>query len=91
MVKLCVVRCLQKDSHDGQLPRREKYPVLTRLTANDANALLRTIAEIQAQVDEKDEGLPICLISGLQLLRKKLDVIPVHCPCSESKCLTHNS
>jgi hypothetical protein len=35
------------------------------LTADDANALLRTIAEIQAQVDEEDEDLPTGLISGL--------------------------
>lgn len=61
------------------------------LTADDANALLHTLAELQAQLDEEDEDLPTDLISGLQQLRRKLAVtgIPVHWHCPCSKCLTH--
>ena len=44
------------------------------LTADNANALLHTLAELQAQLDEEDKDLPTGLISGLQQLRKKLEV-----------------
>ena len=44
------------------------------LTADNANALLHTLAELQAQLDEEDEDLPTGLISGLQQLRKKFEV-----------------
>jgi hypothetical protein len=51
------------------------------LTVDDANALLRTLAEFQEQLDEEDKDLPTGLISGLEQLRKKLEVIPVRCSC----------
>ena len=69
------------------MPTTRKKRKVSDLTADDANALLRTLAEFQEQLDEEDEDLPTGLISGLQQLRKKLEVIPLHCPFS--KCLTH--
>ena len=50
------------------------------LTVDDANALLRTLTEFKEQLDEEDEDLPTGLISGLEQLRRKLEVTPVcHC------------
>ena len=69
------------------MPSTRKKRKVSDLTVDDANALLRTLAQFQEQLDEEDEDLPTGLISGLQQLRKKLEVIPVRCPCS--KCLTH--
>ncbi|KAF8804939.1 hypothetical protein BYT27DRAFT_7258695 [Phlegmacium glaucopus] len=61
------------------LSTRNKRKV-PNLTVDDANALLCTLAELQEQFDEEDEDLPTGLISGLQQLRKKLEVIPARCP-----------
>ena len=69
------------------MPSTRKKRKVSHLTVDDANALLRTLAEFQEQLDEADEDLPTGLISGLQELRKKLEGIPVRCP--RSKCLTH--
>ena len=44
---------------------------------DDGSALLRTLAEFQAQLDEEDEDLPNGLIDGLEELRKKLQITPV--------------
>ena len=46
-------------------PTRKKRKVYD-LNADDATALLRTIAELQEQLDEEDEDLPTGLIGGLQ-------------------------
>ena len=43
---------------------------------DDAKALLSTLAEFQAQLDEEDEDLPNGLIDGLEELRKKLSNYP---------------
>jgi hypothetical protein len=47
------------------------------LTADDANALLRTLLEFREQLDDEDEDLPRGLIFGLEELRRKLEVVPV--------------
>ena len=67
--------------------RKKRLGKVSDLTADNAKVLVRTLAGFQDQLNEEDEDLPTGLISGLQQLRKKLEVIPVHCPCSE--CLTH--
>jgi hypothetical protein len=67
------------------MPSTRKKRKVSDLTVDDANALLRTLAGFQEQLDEEDEDLPTGLISGLQQLRRKLEVIPVRLPCS--KCL----
>ena len=61
------------------MPSTKKKRKVSDLTVDDANALLRTLAEFQDQLDEEDEDIPTGLISGLQQLRKKLEVIPVRC------------
>jgi hypothetical protein len=59
------------------LATRKKRKV-SDLTTDDANALLRVLAEFQEHLDEEDEDLPKGLIVGLEELRNKLQVIPVH-------------
>jgi len=59
------------------MPSSKKKRKVSDLTVDDANALLRTLAELD-QLDEEDEDLPTGLISGLQQL---LEVIPVRCYC----------
>ena len=56
-------------------PTKKKRKV-SDLTVDDANALLYTLAEFQAQLDEEDEDLPNGLIDGLEELRKKLSNYP---------------
>ena len=85
-----VVTCLKHDNLPPSrvtMPSTRKKRKVSDLTVDDANALLRTLAEFREQLDEEDEDLPTGLISGLQQLRKKLEVVPVGYPCS--KCLTH--
>jgi hypothetical protein len=63
------------------MPSTRKKRKVSDLTVDDANALLRTLAEFQEQLDDEDEDLPTGLISGLEQLCKKLEVIPVRCSC----------
>ena len=63
------------------MPSTRKKRKVSDLTVDDANTLLRTLAESQEQLDEEDEDLPTGLISGLEQRRKKLEVIPVRCSC----------
>jgi len=63
------------------MPSTRKKRKVSDLTVDDANALLRTLAEFQEQLDEEDEDLPTGLNSGLEQLRKKLEVVPVHFSC----------
>jgi hypothetical protein len=63
------------------MPSTRKKRKVSDLSVDDANVLLRTVAEFQEQLDEEDEELPTGLISGLEQLRKKLEVIPVRCCC----------
>jgi len=67
-------------------PTKKKRKV-SDLTVDDANALLRTLAEFQVQLDEDDEDLPKGLIDGLEELRKKLQITP-HTPFSKADALT---
>jgi len=70
------------------MPSTRKKRKVSDLTVDDANPLLRTLAELQEQLDEEDEDLPTGLISGLEQLRKKLKVIPVRCSCCMHLSLT---
>jgi hypothetical protein len=69
------------------MPSTRKKRKVSDLTVDDANVLLRTLAEFQEQLDEEDEDIPSGLISGLEQLRKKLEVIP-HTPFSKVDALT---
>jgi phage terminase Nu1 subunit (DNA packaging protein) len=48
------------------MPSTRKKRKVSDLTVDDVNALLRTLAEFQEQLDEEDEDLPTGLISGLE-------------------------
>jgi len=66
------------------MPSTRNKRKVSDLVVDDANTLLRTLAELQEQLDEEDEDLPTGLIRELQQLRKKLEVtlvIPVRCYC----------
>ena len=54
------------------MPSTRKKRKVSDLTVDDANALLRTLAEFQEQLDEEDEDLPTGLISGLSSCARSL-------------------
>jgi hypothetical protein len=58
-------------------PKKRK---LSDLTAGDANTLLLALKEFQQVLDEDDNELPNGLITALDDLRSKLDVVKV-CMC----------
>jgi hypothetical protein len=62
------------------MPSTRKKRKVSDLTVDDAHALLRSLAVFQEQLDEEDEDLPTGLISGLEQLRKKLEVRPPEAP-----------
>jgi hypothetical protein len=48
---------------------------LSDLTAQDRNSLLSALAIVESTLDENDEELPFELISSLEKLRAKLEVV----------------
>jgi hypothetical protein len=58
-------------------PKKRK---LSDLTAGDANTLLLALNEFQQVLDEDDDELPNGLITALDDLRSKLEVVKV-CMC----------
>ena len=48
---------------------------LSDLTAQDRNSLLSALAIVESTLDESDEELPSELISSLEKLRAKLEVV----------------
>lgn len=66
-----------RDEPSFRMAPPKKKRKVSDLTVEDANTLLRTLAEFQAQLDEEDEDLPKGLIAGLEELRQKLQITPV--------------
>jgi hypothetical protein len=50
---------------------------LSDLTAQDTNSLLSALAIVESTLDENDEELPSELMSSLEKLRAKLEVVQV--------------